>query len=83
MPLIGNRLALLRKRRGLSQEELAERARLDRSYVSRIERGLANPSMGVLERICVALDITLQELFCTPEEEHSGNFKGQNSKAYR
>ena len=83
MPLIGNRLALLRKRRGLSQEELAERAHLDRSYVSRIERGLANPSMSVLERICVALDITLQELFCATEEEHSEHFRGQNSETHR
>ena len=45
---------------GISQEILAERAGVDRSYVSILERGLKSPTLETLERICTALD-TLPE----------------------
>lgn len=38
----------------LSQEALAEDAGIDRTYVSRLERNLENPTIGVLERIARA-----------------------------
>src|ERR1700733_10442343 len=41
--------------RGLSQEALAVHAEIDRTYVSRFERGLENPSVAVLERLAKAL----------------------------
>lgn len=52
--------ANVRKRRealGLSQEELGFRARLDRTYVSGVERGVRNPTVMVLSRIAKALEI--------------------------
>ena len=46
----------------MSQEALAEAARLDRSYVSHIERGLANVTLLVVFRIARALDVPLDTL---------------------
>lgn len=42
---------------GLSQEELGFRARLDRTYVSGVERGIRNPTVMVLGRIAKALEV--------------------------
>jgi transcriptional regulator with XRE-family HTH domain len=55
----------VRKRRvaqGLSQEGLASRAGLDRTYVSGIERGVRNPSLRSAERIARALEVPLHDL---------------------
>lgn len=47
----------LRRERGMSQEELAFQADIDRTYISQIERGLANPSLGVMCRLANALGV--------------------------
>lgn len=49
--------------RGLSIRELARRVRLNPSHLSKIERGLANPSVGALWTICDELGIAVAELF--------------------
>jgi transcriptional regulator with XRE-family HTH domain len=46
----------LRAARGLTQEELAHRAELDVSFISRMERGLTQPSIGIFLRIASALE---------------------------
>ena len=59
----------MRKRRvelGLSQEKLAVDAAIDRTYVSRLERGLENPTIGVLERLAGALGLDLVDLLTKP-----------------
>jgi transcriptional regulator with XRE-family HTH domain len=53
---------LRRKELGLSQEELADLAEIDRTYASQIERGVANPSLEVLFRISRSLDVELTTL---------------------
>lgn len=53
----------LRLAHGLSQEELAFEAELDRTYISQIERGVSNPSVLVLLKISVILKVELSELF--------------------
>lgn len=58
----GNRLRQLRKVRGLSQEKLADRSQLDRSYVGGVERGERNPSLEIICRIADALGVTPSEL---------------------
>ena len=45
-----------------SQDELAERAELDRTYVSDVERGLRNPSIKTLARLAAALQISIGDL---------------------
>jgi transcriptional regulator with XRE-family HTH domain len=52
---IGRILRAKREGLGVSQETLAERAEVDRSYVSILERGLKSPTLETLERICIAL----------------------------
>lgn len=52
----------------LSQEELAERAQMDRTYVSGVERGVRNPSLDVMQRIARALGSDLDVLFATARE---------------
>jgi transcriptional regulator with XRE-family HTH domain len=47
----------LRVRRGLTQEELAELARQDLSYLQRVERGSSNLSMSVLLALANALEV--------------------------
>lgn len=59
----GKNLRALREARGLTQEALAEAARLDRSYVGGIERGERNPSLSVVGHLAVALAVPLSSLF--------------------
>ena len=55
-----------RVERSLSQENLAADAGIDRTYVSRLERGLENPTVGLLEQLADALDSTIVEFFVVP-----------------
>jgi transcriptional regulator with XRE-family HTH domain len=52
----------------LSQEDLAERANKDRTYISGIERGSRNPSLRVIQSIAEGLGIDLDVLFATARE---------------
>lgn len=52
----------IRKEKGISQEKLALKADVDRSYMSEVERNLANPSIEALVKIGNALDATPSEL---------------------
>ncbi len=60
---LGWRVRQLRDAKGWTQETLAGRAELDRSYVAGIEAGLRNPSTKALARIARALGIKLSVLF--------------------
>lgn len=60
---VGPAIRALREQTGLSQEDLAGRAELDRTYVSGIERGRRNPSVKSLQRIACALDVSLEVIF--------------------
>lgn len=51
---------------GLSQEELAHRAHLDRTYVSSLERGRYSASIDKIENLSVALGIEASELLVSP-----------------
>jgi len=52
----------IRKEQGISQEKLALKADIDRSYMSELERCLANPSIEALLRIANALGVSPSEL---------------------
>lgn len=52
----------------LSQEDLADRAGLDRTYVSGIERGRRNPTLEVLQRLSDALGADLDVIFATARD---------------
>jgi transcriptional regulator with XRE-family HTH domain len=57
----------LRVARGVAQEALAVDAGIDRTYVSRVERNLENPTVAVLERLAKALSVEIVALFEVPE----------------
>ncbi|QNM98193.1 helix-turn-helix domain-containing protein [Chitinimonas koreensis] len=59
---ISHNLRRLRRDAGLSQEELSLQAGLDRSYVSRIERAVVNPSLMVLATLASTLNRDVMEL---------------------
>ena len=59
----------LRVARGLAQEALAVDAGIDRTYVSRVERNMENPTVAVLERLAHALGVGIVEFFAVPEQD--------------
>lgn len=59
---LGAAVRKLRLAKGLSQEEFAHLANLDRSYIGQIERGVRNLAFGNLVAIAHALDISVSEL---------------------
>jgi transcriptional regulator with XRE-family HTH domain len=61
--LVGRNLRRLRVATGLSQENLAVDAEVDRTYVSRVERGRENPTVAVLERLAEAMGSEIVEFF--------------------
>lgn len=58
----GNKVKLLRLEKGLSQEALAQKADIDRTYLPGIEKGTRNSSIKVANQIAIALEVTLSEL---------------------
>ncbi len=52
----------LRKEKGWSQEELADRAGLHRTYVSGVERCVRNPTITVVEKFAKAFEVELDQL---------------------
>jgi transcriptional regulator with XRE-family HTH domain len=65
--LVAWNLRRWRVERGLSQEKLAVDARVDRTYVSSLERGKENPTVDLLDRLAKALSIPLSALFGVPD----------------
>ncbi|NOU83890.1 helix-turn-helix domain-containing protein [Paenibacillus sp. LMG 31459] len=60
---LGNRIRLIRKEKGLSQEQLAEVSGLHTNYIGAIERGEKNVTVESLEKVSLGLGITMDELF--------------------
>lgn len=60
---LGEEIKALRLNAGMSQEALALAAEVDRTYVSQLERGVANPSLVILHRISKVLGRNLQIAF--------------------
>ena len=58
--MIGKAVAAARAKKNLSQKELSELSGIDQSDLSKIERGVANPSVGTLTRIAEAMGAELQ-----------------------
>lgn len=64
--LVARNIRKIRVAQQLSQENLAVDAQIDRTYVSRLERGLENPTVAVLERLSDALDADIADFFTAP-----------------
>lgn len=66
---LGQTISQLRQNLGLSQEELADRAGIHRTYVSQLERGIKSPTLAVLIKIARALDTKPSRLVRSVEGE--------------
>lgn len=67
---VGQRVRELRHDLGLSQEALANKAGVDRTYMTDVENGRRNISVEILEKILVALEVSFAQFF------NAENFKG-------
>jgi transcriptional regulator with XRE-family HTH domain len=60
---LGSKIKILRKSRGVSQEDLAKQSEITRTYLTQIENGKVNPSIGKIKKISENLNISLCEMF--------------------
>lgn len=60
---LGDKIRALRASRDMTQEQLADAARVSREYLSRVESGSRNGSVDVVARISKSLNVSLAELF--------------------
>lgn len=60
--VVARNLRLLRQASGLSQEQLADRAGLDRNYVGKLEREENSPTVDTLESLALALQVDVERL---------------------
>ena len=60
---VGCRIKCLRSQLGLSQEKLALKADLDRTYLAGVESGKRNVTISSLEKIVIALDCSMKDFF--------------------
>lgn len=60
---IGKRIAELRKEAGLTQEQLAVKTNLDRTFIGYIEKGNRSPSVETSNKIARALGVKIDEIF--------------------
>lgn len=68
---LGKRIKQLRTDKGMSQKDLAYEADLDRSYIASVENGQRNVSIVNIEKIAMALGVSLRKMFQSGEfDEH-------------
>ena len=60
---LGLRILELRKEKSLSQEKLALKSNIDRAYMHLIEKGKTNVSVELVEKIAIALEVDITNLF--------------------
>lgn len=60
--ILARNIKAARKRLNLSQEELADRAEIDRTYISGIERQVRNPTLTIVAKFAQALETTTADL---------------------
>lgn len=65
----------LREERGISQEILAGRADLNRSYVGEVERGTAMPSLSTITKLARALNLSAADLLARYENYEKSQFE--------
>jgi transcriptional regulator with XRE-family HTH domain len=68
--VFGSQLRRLREKAGLSQEQLADRAGVHRTYVSLLERNKKSPTLDVFFRLCKALQIAPSRFLARLETHH-------------
>ena len=65
--LVGENFARIRRERGLTQEEVAERSGFSQQYISGLERGRRNPTVVTLYELAQALRVSHLDLLAAPQ----------------
>jgi transcriptional regulator with XRE-family HTH domain len=60
---LGQNIKKIREKKGLTQEQLAEKADVHLSYIGQIERGIRYPSLKVLFKIADGMEVRVSDLF--------------------
>ena len=60
---VGKRIRKIRESKGISQQELAAKCNFEKSNMSRLEAGRVNSTLATLEKIALALEVNIIELF--------------------
>ena len=79
----GRQLQILRKQRGMSQEQLALASKMDRSYLGQIERGEVNPTLRMMLKLAKALQVRVSDLLVWIGGNPSAERARQNLRAAR
>ena len=88
---LGARVRSLRRERGLTLKGLGRLAGLSHPFLSQVERGLARPSVGSVERIAAALDVSVAQLWSPPRRgdavrvvrHHEGRLDERRGASFR
>jgi transcriptional regulator with XRE-family HTH domain len=67
--MVGKELRAVRLEAGMTQEELAFKAGVDRSYISLLENDRKSPTLDMLFRICQALDASVSDIIARVEKK--------------
>jgi transcriptional regulator with XRE-family HTH domain len=67
--MIGARIKQIRNRKGLTQDQLAEKMEISPKYLSSIERGRENPTLDTLIKLSDSLDVKISDIFSIIEIE--------------
>lgn len=69
--LLGINVKKIREAKNWSQDTLSDKSGLHRTYISGIERGVRNPTVGIIELLANALEVHISTLFNDPKKEDS------------
>nr|WP_292372541.1 helix-turn-helix transcriptional regulator [Methanosarcina sp. UBA411] len=72
-PSLKNRLEILRKQKGIKQEELAEALEVSRQTIGSLENGRYNPSIILAFKLARYFNTTIEEIFIYEEEKNDKN----------
>ena len=72
---LGNKLKNARKSRGITREELSALSGVSTRHISKIEKGVMNPSYEILTQIATALGMTLDYFFASDNDEDENNIQ--------
>jgi len=72
-PSLKNRLEILRKQKGIKQEELAEALEVSRQTIGSLENGRYNPSIILAFKLARYFNTTIEEIFIYEEEKNDEN----------
>ncbi len=59
---IGLKLKVIRSLRGMSQDDIVNKLDIDKSYYSKVERGLTNPTLIYMKNLAEILDVNLEDI---------------------